>query len=320
MRAADLRRGVNDLGRVDSGQRAAQDHPRGVAARLHAGQAHRLQRLPDRRNVLDPDPVQLDVLPVGDVRGAPGVPARDIGNGGKLGVVQLPPVDPDPHHEVAVVQLFGLKQRRLAPVDAGPALRVQAVPAEPAAQVGRVDRVEAVLGVNVDDPLPHIEAVVVLLVHLVGIERLVVAQCPLALTALAAGAAGRGRAAGRRRYGLRAGLAAGRRGDDRHEVLPSGSGACEACGARAIGRRSRLGAAAGRRPDQPVGENGERSAAGGRNRAANPEEIDVPPGDQHWIRVRNGRWTPIPGRCGWHGGMPASSTYAQANDVCCHAG
>ena len=37
----DLRAAVDDLVRVDAGQRAAEDHSRGVAARLGGGQAHR---------------------------------------------------------------------------------------------------------------------------------------------------------------------------------------------------------------------------------------------------------------------------------------
>ena len=99
-------------------------------------------------------------------------------------VVELAAVDPDPQHEVAVVEFLRLEHRGLAAVDAGPALGVQPVPAEPAAQVGRVDRVEALLGVDVDDPLADVEPVVVLLVLLVLVQRLAVAEGPLALAAL----------------------------------------------------------------------------------------------------------------------------------------
>ena len=232
VRPVDLRRGVDELGRVDPGQRAAEDHPRGVAACLHAGQAHRFQRFPDRRDVLDPDPVQLDVLPVGDVRGTPRVPAGDVGDGGQPGMIKLAAVDPDPHHEVAVVQLGRLQQRRLPAVDAGPPLGVQAPPAEPAAQVRRVDRVEAVPGVDVDDPLADIEPVVVALAFLVGVEGLAVAKGPLALAALAAGAGRRRAARGSRCRGHRGSGVLGtdgcvrRAGGDRHARRPFGSGAC----------------------------------------------------------------------------------------------
>ena len=41
-------------------------------------QADRLEPAPDLRHVLDPDPVQLDVLPVGDVGGVPGELHRDL--------------------------------------------------------------------------------------------------------------------------------------------------------------------------------------------------------------------------------------------------
>jgi hypothetical protein len=129
--------------------------------------------------------VQLDVLPVGDVRGAAGVAAGDVGDRGQLLVVELAAVDPDPQHEVAVVEFLWFQHRGLAAVDAGPALGVQPVPAETAAQVGRVDGVEAVLGVDVEDPLPDVEPVVVPLVLLVLVQRLAVAKGPLALASLA---------------------------------------------------------------------------------------------------------------------------------------
>ena len=51
--------------------------------------------------------------------------------------------DPHPQHEVLVVELLRLEDRGLAAVDAGTALGVEAPPAHPAAEVGRVDRVEA---------------------------------------------------------------------------------------------------------------------------------------------------------------------------------
>ncbi len=180
----DLRRGVDDLLRIQAGQRAAEDHSRRVPAGLGGAQPHRLQGVPDGGHVLDLDPVQLDVLPVGDVRGAAGVPAGDVSDRAQLPVVELAAVDPDPQHEVAVVEFLRLEHRGLAAIDAGPALGVQPVPAETAAQVGRVDGVEAVLGIDVEDPLPDVEPVVVPLVLLVLVQRLAVAEGPLALAPL----------------------------------------------------------------------------------------------------------------------------------------
>ena len=74
----------------------------------------------------------------------------------------------------------------LPPSKPGRALGVEAHPAEPAAQVGGVDRVEAALGVDVEDPVPDVERVVVLLGLLVLVQRLAVAERPLALAALGA--------------------------------------------------------------------------------------------------------------------------------------
>ena len=100
-------------------------------------------RCPDRRDVLDPDPVELDVLPVGDVGGVPGVLLADLAERPHRGGGQQPAVGADPHHEELVVELLLLEHRGLAAVEAGGALGVEPHPAEPAAQVGRVDRVRS---------------------------------------------------------------------------------------------------------------------------------------------------------------------------------
>src|SRR5690606_6029262 len=58
-------------------------------------------------------------------------------------------------------------------------------PAEAAAEVGGVDRVETVLGVDVDDAAADVQPVVVLLEFLVLVERFPVPEGPLALGLLA---------------------------------------------------------------------------------------------------------------------------------------
>ena len=63
---------VDDLVLGDAGDRRAEERPRRVAARLHGVEAGGVEPLPDRRHVLDPDPVVLDVLAVGDVGGVAG--------------------------------------------------------------------------------------------------------------------------------------------------------------------------------------------------------------------------------------------------------
>ena len=105
-----------------------------------------------------------------------------------VGVEQLA-VAAHPQHEELVVELLLLEHRGLAAVEAGRALGVEAHPPEPAAQVGRVDRGEAPLRVDVDDPGADVERVVVLLGLLVLVQGLVVAEGPLALAALGTGAA-----------------------------------------------------------------------------------------------------------------------------------
>ena len=66
----------------------------------------------------------------------------------------------------------------LPPSKPGCALGVEPHPAEAAAQVGRVDRGEAALGVGVEDPVADVERAVVLLGLLVLVQRLGVAEAP----------------------------------------------------------------------------------------------------------------------------------------------
>ena len=87
----DLLGAVDDLVGVNAGQRAAEHHARGVAAGLGGGQADRLERLPDGRDVLDPDPVQLDVLPVGDVGGVAAVRCEMSATTRNCSLVSPPP-------------------------------------------------------------------------------------------------------------------------------------------------------------------------------------------------------------------------------------
>ena len=157
----DRRRRVDHLGRRDAGDRAAEHDARSVAAGLGRAEPDRLDLPPDRRHVLDADPVHLDVLPVGEVGGVAGVPRRDVRDGAQLREVELAAVDADAQHEVFVFELVRLEDRGAAAVDAGLALRVEAEPAEPATKVLRVDAGEAALRVDVLDPQPRVEPVVV---------------------------------------------------------------------------------------------------------------------------------------------------------------
>ncbi len=186
----DRRGRVDQLVRRDAGKRAAEHDAGHVTACLLRRQTDRLEPVPDHRDVLDADPVQLDVLTVGHVGAVPGVGRRDVGDRPQLLGRQLTAVDPDPEHEVLVVELVRLEDGGTAAVDAGLALRVEAPPPEAAAQVGGVDRGEASVRVDVLDAGSHVERVVVLLGLLVGVERLAVSERPLALTLAGPGAGG----------------------------------------------------------------------------------------------------------------------------------
>src|SRR5690606_31092368 len=134
----------------------------------------------------DAYPVELDVLPVGDVGAVAGEFPRDRRDGTQLPPVELATVDADPQHEELVLELLGLQRGGAATIDAGLALGVEPAPAEPAPQVLRVDAAEPTACVDIEDPLFHVERVVVLLGAFVGVERLPVADGPLAI-ALAPG-------------------------------------------------------------------------------------------------------------------------------------
>ena len=157
-------------------------------------QADGLESAPDLGHVLDADPVQLDVLPVGEVGGVAAELGGDAADHAELLGRELPAVDAHAQHEVLVFELVRLEGRGLAAVDAGLALRVEAPPAEAAVQVGAVDRREAALGVDALDALAHGEAAVLLLPDLVGVERLGAVDLPLAVRA----GGGTRRAGGRR--------------------------------------------------------------------------------------------------------------------------
>jgi hypothetical protein len=64
---ADVGGRIQHLVGRDAGERTAEEHARGVAARLLRRKPHRLDPLEDRGHVLDADPVQLHILPVRDV-------------------------------------------------------------------------------------------------------------------------------------------------------------------------------------------------------------------------------------------------------------
>ena len=119
---ADLvdRRGrVDDLVRGDAGDRGAEDDAGHVAAGL-GGVAGRRPRAGARSpgTSSTSDPVQLDVLPVGDVGGVAGEVAGDLADDAQLLGGQRAAVDADAEHEVLVLELVRLERGGLAAVDA----------------------------------------------------------------------------------------------------------------------------------------------------------------------------------------------------------
>src|SRR5262249_2267059 len=105
----------------------------------------------------------------------------DAGHGAQLLGRELAARDPDSHHEERVLDLGVLQRSGLAASDPGTALGVQAPPAEPAAQVLRVDGLEALVRVAGEDPLTDVEPVIVFLEAFGRVQRLKLAKRPLAL-------------------------------------------------------------------------------------------------------------------------------------------
>src|SRR5919106_2395141 len=163
---------VDHLGSIHPRKGTSEDIPGSISACLGRGEADSLELAPYLGHVLDADPVELDVLAVGDIGEVAAESLRQAPDHRRLLARQLTSGDANAEHEVAV----GL----------GP-LGVEAVPAEAVAQVAGPDRAEALLGVAAFDPGPDVQAVVLALRLLGGVEGLPVAEGPLALGTLRPG-------------------------------------------------------------------------------------------------------------------------------------
>ena len=155
-RRLDERRGVDDLVGVDSCERAAGDVARVVAARSHRREADPPQGLEDLRQVLDPHPVELDVLPHREVGDAARVPLRQVRDRPDL-VGDEPAVrDPDPHHEVREGPALSACAANGADTVA---LRVDPPPPEVRAKPLRRNRLETLAGEAPDlaERLPRVQ-------------------------------------------------------------------------------------------------------------------------------------------------------------------
>ena len=111
------RRGIDDLASIDARQRTSGHRAGVVAARALARPADRGECIPDRGDVLDTEPVQLEVLAVGDVE----CPARVA-----VGEVRDRPAHRGCQHAVGRTEAHHEVADRLTPDSSAIALRVQA--------------------------------------------------------------------------------------------------------------------------------------------------------------------------------------------------
>src|SRR5208282_775493 len=121
------RRSITNFVRVHSRDRTAGDISCDIAASARRVQSHAPQRLEQFRKRLDRDPVQLNVLPYGDVGNSMSVAAGEVGNGSELFGTQQTVGNPDSHHEALQSPAFPTLSAGYArPI----ALRVHAPPAK----------------------------------------------------------------------------------------------------------------------------------------------------------------------------------------------
>ena len=137
------RRGVADFVGIHPGQGAAGDVAGIVAARPLGGQTGAPQSIEQLGQVLDGDPVQLDILAHRQVGGSAGVFLGDVGDGSQLVRMEQAVGNADTHHEEGQRLPFPV-----FPADhAGAvALGVHTPPAEICAQPFRGDGIEAFAG------------------------------------------------------------------------------------------------------------------------------------------------------------------------------
>src|SRR3954449_7858514 len=186
----DLRRCVEHLVGRNAREWAAEDHARSIAARFGGREPGGLEALEDRGDVLDPDPVELNVLAVRDVGQVAAVTLGGPGDRSELLGAHAATVDPDPHHEELVLQLLRLRGAGPLAGDVLPALGVKTPPAHPAPQIPLADRAEPAGSEDALDPLADVERLGLLLDLFGGVEGLVVAERPLTFTSGARGSTG----------------------------------------------------------------------------------------------------------------------------------
>ena len=176
----DRRRRVDDLVLCHARYRGPHDHARHIAARIPRVQSDGLELLPDRRHILDADPVQLDILAVRQVRRGAAVVTGDLPHRARLVRGALSAVETHARHEELVLQLKIVLARVLT-AQVLLALRVQTQPLETRVEILIRNRREPLLRVRVDHPLLHLEHRLNLLQLLVVVERSCSIDLPLPL-------------------------------------------------------------------------------------------------------------------------------------------
>ena len=123
--------GVNDFVGRDARHRGAENHAGHIAAAHEGGQVVRLKLVPNGGDVFDADPVELNVLPVGEVGGGSGIVPGDFAHDAQLIGGDTATVEPNPHHKIFVLQFAGGELACVLATQVLPALGIQPQPFEP---------------------------------------------------------------------------------------------------------------------------------------------------------------------------------------------
>lgn len=125
------RGGIDNLVLCHARDRRAQDNAGHVATPHKRAQLHRLKLVPNGGDILDANPVQLDILAVGKIRGGAGIIARDFTHGAQLGRIGAAAIEAHAHHEVLILQLSVRKLSGHLAAQVLVALGIKAQPLEP---------------------------------------------------------------------------------------------------------------------------------------------------------------------------------------------
>ena len=137
--------GVNNLIRRHACNRGAKNHARNIAAAQESRQANGIQLLPNRRHILNLNPMQLHVLAIREVRSAPRILLGNLTDRAQLFRGHHATIETNTQHKVLILQLgVGHSAGELA-AQVLLTLRIQAHPLKPGRKIFYGNRIKTLL-------------------------------------------------------------------------------------------------------------------------------------------------------------------------------